>query len=162
MSGAPVETIRLPPTTSVSLDGTLAAQAGRKEARRIRQGSKRGRREAKETHSCVARWQRSPTKTSCAAGRECWQGRRGAVGVLSCAELIIEDERARQFISSHTEALLTTKVRTEGFICSTSVLKKQTSNDTVEKKEEMPKCNKTSLSSSFSPPSPSLSLSLSL
>ena len=82
MSGAPVETIRLPPTTSVSLDGTLAAQAGRKEARRIRQGSKRGRREAKETHSCVARWQRSPTKTSCAAGRECWQGRRGAVGVL--------------------------------------------------------------------------------
>lgn len=33
----------------------------------------------------------------------------GAVGVLSCAALIIEDERAWQFISSHTEALLTTE-----------------------------------------------------
>lgn len=108
------------------MDGTLVVQAG--ERRRERQGSKQGRRQAKSVHFT-----------------SCW-AERGAGGVLSCAELIIEDERAWQFIPSHTKAPLTTpsedrRIHLFNFCC-----KKQTSNDTTEKKAEMPKCNKMSIS----------------
>lgn len=62
--------------------------------------------------------------------------------MLSCAELIIEDERPWQFISSHTEALLTTESEDRRIHLFNFCFKKQTSNDTTEKKEEMPWCNK--------------------
>lgn len=68
-----------------------------------------------------------------------------AVGVLSCAELIIEDERAWQFISSHTEALLTTESEDRRIHLFNFCFKKQTSNDTTEKKEEMLWCDKMSI-----------------
>lgn len=67
-----------------------------------------------------------------------------AVGGLSCAELIIEDERAWQFISSHTEALLTTESEDRRIHLFNFCFKKQTSNETTEKKEEMLWCNKMS------------------
>lgn len=68
-----------------------------------------------------------------------------AVGGLSCAELIIEDERAWQFISSHTEALLTTESEDRRIHLFNFCFKKQTSNETTEKKEEMLWCNKMSI-----------------
>lgn len=68
-----------------------------------------------------------------------------AVGGLSCAELIIEDERAWQFISSHTEALLTTESEDRRIHLFDFCFKKQTSNETTEKKEEMLWCNKISI-----------------
>lgn len=54
------------------------------------------------------------------------------VGVLSCAELIIEDERVWQFISSHTEALLTTESEDRRIHLFNFCFKKQASNDTTE------------------------------
>lgn len=57
-----------------------------------------------------------------------------AEGVLSCAELIIEDERAWQFISSHTEAPLTTESEDRRIHLFNFCFKKQTSNDTTERK----------------------------
>lgn len=61
------------------------------------------------------------TRTSCSAQRAGWAA-CGAAAALSCAELIIENEKAWKCISSHTEALLTTQSEDRGFICSTSVL----------------------------------------
>lgn len=66
------------------------------------------------------------------------------MAVLSCAGLIIEDERAWQFISSHTEALLTTESEDRRIHLFNFCFKKQTSNDIIEKKEEMLCCNKMS------------------
>lgn len=60
---------------------------------------------------------------------------RRAVGVLSCAELIIEDERNWQFISSHTEALLTTESEDRRIHLFNFCFRKQASNDTTEKVE---------------------------
>lgn len=83
------------------------------------------------------------TKTSCSAQNSALaEAACRAVGVLSCAELIIEDERPWQFISSHTEALLTTESEDRRIHLFNFCFKKQTSNDTTEKKEEMPWCNK--------------------
>lgn len=56
-----------------------------------------------------------------------------AVGVVSCVELIIEDERAWQFISSHAETLLTTESEDRRIHLFNFCFKKQTSNDTTEK-----------------------------
>lgn len=85
------------------------------------------------------------TKTSCSTENEVLaEAACRAVGVLSCAELIIEDERAWQFISSHTEALLTTESEDRRIHLFNFCFKKQTSNDTTEKKEEMLSCNKIS------------------
>lgn len=86
------------------------------------------------------------TKTSCSTENEVLaEAACRAVGVLSCAELIIEDERAWQFISSHTEALLTTESEDRRIHLFNFCFKKQTSNDTTEKKEEMLWCNKMSI-----------------
>lgn len=53
--------------------------------------------------------------------------------MLSCAELIIEDESAWQFISSHTEALLTTESEDRRIHLFNFCFRKQASNDTTEK-----------------------------
>jgi hypothetical protein len=60
------------------------------------------------------------------------------VGVLSCAELIIEDERAWQFTSSHAETLLTTESEDRRIHLFNFCFKKQTSNDTMEKRRRGP------------------------
>lgn len=58
---------------------------------------------------------------------------RRAVGVLSCAELIMEDERVWQFISSHAEALLTTESEDRSIHLFNFCFRKHASNDTTEK-----------------------------
>lgn len=60
---------------------------------------------------------------------------RRIVGVLSCAELIMEDERLWQFISSHTEALLTMESKDRRIHLFNFCFGKQASNDTVENED---------------------------